>query len=213
MASGAPSSSSKRPPCHKAIVRRLLPELEEEQFWGVVDGLNIRDGVSWSYFVGGSSGSGFSKGQPTVNPDFRYGRAYLNFHTADKLEYFLANFAGYPFLDAKGNEWPCSVMRAPLARVPQEGKRRKDVKHMGTIEEDPDYAEFLAELEKEPEPAPTTEQLIAAREAEEKAKEEIVTPLVAFMRKKRDEKERRKKARPLAPPAPARPPQSQHACC
>ena len=80
------------------------------------------------------------------------------------------------------------------------------------LAEDPDYAEFLAELEKEPEPAPTTEQLIAAREAEEKAKEEIVTPLVAFMRKKRDEKERRKKARPIAPPASARPPQS-HACC
>ena len=92
-------------------------------------------------------------------------------------------------------------MRAPLPKVPQEGKRRKDTKHMGTIEQDPDYMEFLAELEKEPEAPKTAEQLMAAREAEEaKAKELVedeVTPLVAFMRKKRDEKERRQKRRAL----------------
>ncbi len=91
------------------------------------------------------------------------------------------------------------MMRAPLLKVPQTGKRRKDTKFMGTIEKDPEYLEFLAELEQEPEPPKTAEQLMAARDAEEaKAKEQAeqeVTPLVAFMRKKRDEKERRQKVR------------------
>jgi|EP01046_Picozoa_sp_COSAG06_P000216 hypothetical protein len=193
------ASKAQKIPSFKAVVRRLPSKLTAEEFFGVIDALHIRDDVSWSYFVAGNSGEGFSRGQPTTNPEFRYGRAYLNFNTAPGLEYFLGNFGGYPFLDAKGKEWPCVVMRAPLPKVPQEGKRRKDTKHMGTIEQDPDYMEFLAELEKEPEAPKTAEQLMAAREAEEaKAKELVedeVTPLVAFMRKKRDEKERRQKVR------------------
>lgn len=194
-------ASKQKTPSYKAVVRRLPTNLTAEQFYNVIDALNIRDDVSWSYFVQGDSGEGHSRDQPTTNPEFRYGRAYLNFNTAPGLEYFLANFGGYPFLDSKGTECPCVVMRAPLLKVPQAGKRRKDTKFMGTIEKDPDYLEFLAELEKEPEPPKTAEQLMAARDAEEaKVKdqaEQEVTPLVAFMRKKRDEKERRQKVRIL----------------
>ena len=196
-------ASKPKTPSHKAVVRRLPSKLTAEEFYNVVDALNIRDDVSWSYFVQGDSGEGYSRGDPTTNPEFRYGRAYLNFNTAPGLEYFLANFGGYPFLDSKGKEWPCIVMRAPLLKVPQAGRRRKDTKFMGTIEQDPDYLEFLAELQKEPEPPKTAEQLMAARDAEEaKAKaqaEQDVTPLVAFMRKKRDEKERRQKVRCCLP--------------
>ena len=192
-------ASKQKTPSHKAVVRRLPAKLTAEEFWSVVDGLKIREDVSWSYFVQGNTGEGYSRGDPTTNPEFRYGRAYLNFNTAAGLEYFLENFGGYPFLDSKGKEWPCVVMRAPLLKVPQTGKRRKDTKFMGTIEKDPEYLEFLAELEQEPEPPKTAEQLMAARDAEEaKAKEQAeqeVTPLVAFMRKKRDEKERRQKVR------------------
>lgn len=196
-------ASKQKTPSHKAVVRRLPSKLTAEEFYNVVDALHIRDDVSWSYFVQGDSGEGYSRGDPTTNPEFRYGRAYLNFNTAPGLEYFLDNFGGYPFVDSKGKEWPCVVMRAPLLKVPQAGRRRKDTKFMGTIEQDPDYLEFLAELQKEPVPPKTAEQLMAARDADEaKAKaqaEQDVTPLVAFMRKKRDEKERRQQVRSLLP--------------
>jgi hypothetical protein len=64
---------------------------------------------------------------------------------------------------------------------------------------DPDYQEFIQQLSKDPEPMPTAEKLLELKEAEEKARVEAVeaevTPLVAYMRKKRDEKARRMKVR------------------
>ena len=64
---------------------------------------------------------------------------------------------------------------------------------------DSDYIAFIAKLQKEPEPMPTAEKLLEIKETEEKARAEVaeaeITPLVAYMRKKRDEKVRRQKVR------------------
>ena len=72
----------------------------------------------------------------------------------------MANFAGYPFLDQNGERstvlqvWnyntftlllgglagdvsPCVVLRAPFQKAPNEGRKRHDAKHHGTIESGP----------------------------------------------------------------------------
>ena len=62
---------------------------------------------------------------------------------------------------------------------------------------DIDYQDFIEELNRSREPLPTSEKLLDMKEAEDKAKAEAaeaeITPLVAYMRKRRDEKARRNK--------------------
>ena len=68
---------------------------------------------------------------------------------------------------------------------------------MTTRSADIDYQDFIEELNRSREPLPTSEKLLDMKEAEDKAKAEAaeaeITPLVAYMRKRRDEKARRNK--------------------
>ena len=59
--------------------------MQAEEFWDIIDRLNIRanGNVAWSSFARGSQGSGtLARGSSkAANTGFRYGRAYLNFTT------------------------------------------------------------------------------------------------------------------------------------
>merc|ERR1712198_156260 len=106
---------------------------------------------------------------------------------------------GYVFVDAKGNEYVAIVEFAPYQKITiQKDNKRKDPK-INSIEQDPEYLKFLEGLEKGPEgtghTVESTLEAIEQREREVKAgrgPENQMTPLLLYLKEKRNERERSK---------------------
>ena len=81
-----------------------------------------------------------------------YSRAYINFKDPEDIYVFRDKFDGYVFIDGKGNEYPAMVEFAPYSKIPKAKSvataKRKDPK-MGTLEEDPEYIQFLESMDPE----------------------------------------------------------------
>ncbi|PWN21359.1 hypothetical protein BCV69DRAFT_298378 [Microstroma glucosiphilum] len=79
-----------------------------------------------------------------------YSRAYLRFKTLPDLVEFHRNFDGHVFRDAAGNQSVALVEWAPYQKCPPLGATagggKKRDKKEGSIEEDPDYLEFIKTL-------------------------------------------------------------------
>lgn len=122
---------------------------------------------------------------------------------------FKDRFDNYVFVDAKSNEYPALVELAPFQRRynPRELEAQKRDAKCDTIEQDPDYVKFLENFEKTGsggahESLPTCESMLEELEQKEKEKmavglsgkeavfaaPKIMTPLLEFMKKKREEK-------------------------
>ncbi|KAJ3056628.1 hypothetical protein HK097_005552 [Rhizophlyctis rosea] len=119
----------------KAVVRRLPPNLPEEVFKSSID--NWLPGTDWYDFVPGKLAK--SKAKEHV-----FSRAYLHFKTFENLIEFAKAYGGHLFVDSRGNEHRAVVEFAPYQRVPK--KRRKADPRLNTIDQDPDYLEFLNSL-------------------------------------------------------------------
>lgn len=110
------------------------------------------------------------------------------------------------FVDAKSNEYPAQVELAPYQRrfnLRELQAQKRDAK-CGTIEQDGDYIKFLETFDKSStaDSLPTCESILEELEQREKEKmavglsgkeavfaaPKIMTPLLEFMKKKRDEK-------------------------
>lgn len=79
-----------------------------------------------------------------------YSRAYLRFKSLPDLVEFHRNFDGHVFRDAAGNQSVALVEWAPYQKCPPLGATvgggKKRDKKEGSIEEDPDYLEFVKTL-------------------------------------------------------------------
>lgn len=131
----------------KVIVRHLPPRFTEEQFLKLVAPL-----ASPSYFY-------FAVGDPKLGK-FGYSRAYVNFESEEDIISFRDKIDGRSVTDDRGNVYRMIVEFAPFQRCLRK-KKKTDAK-CGTIEDTPEYKEFLLEYEAEPEQLPALDPTIYA---------------------------------------------------
>lgn len=156
----------------KVIVRHLPPRYTEESFLKLVDPL-----ASHSYFY-------FAVGDPKLGK-FGYSRAYINFEVEDDIIKFRDKFDGYLVKDDKGNTYKMIIELAPFQRCVRK-KKKVDAK-CGTIEDTPEFKEFLLEYEIEPEPLPALDPtLYAVKDISTDQVQE--TPLVKYLKNMQEKK-------------------------
>ncbi|XP_045605200.2 regulator of nonsense transcripts 3B isoform X1 [Procambarus clarkii] len=173
-------------PLTKVVVRRLPPNMTEEEFREAVSPLPEHD-----YFT-------FCPTDGSLGPN-AYTRAYINFKNVDDVYIFRDKFDGYVFVDQKGNENPAMVEFAPFQKIPKRTSGKKRDARCGTIDQDPDFLTFLESITN-----PVTVTLpplevvleeIQAQDRELKANNgvmKIKTPLLEFIEQKKAEKLRSK---------------------
>ena len=137
---------------------------------------------------------------------YAFSRAYIWFKNFEDIFLFRDRFDNYVFVDAKSNEYPALVEFAPYQRRISANDNQKVDSKCNTIEQDADYIKFLEQFDKpSSEPSlPTCEAILEELEQREKDKiaagltdaafaaPKIMTPLLEYMKKKRDEKNRGK---------------------
>ncbi|KAL5338267.1 Smg-4/UPF3 family-domain-containing protein [Aspergillus crustosus] len=184
---GAPSSSRRAPkppaPRLKLLVRRLPPGLTQEEFETAL-------GAEWKAGSGKVGWSQYKPGKVSKDPakPSRPARAYLQVTSSDHIGPLSDKVRATPFLDARSTAndpillGPPNLEFAPFAKVPG-GRSRKDARQ-GTIDQDPEFIQFLESLTQPiTKPAP-------AESAEGEDKKEIVTttPLVQYIKEKKANK-------------------------
>ncbi|CAO1617923.1 unnamed protein product [Sympodiomycopsis kandeliae] len=125
-------------------------------------------------------------------PPHTSSRAYLKFKTLSDLLVFHKNFDGHIFRDAKGNESVALVEWSSFQKVPPLVVNPKKVdKLQGTIDDDPEYLEFVNGLNKQEkeEDASNQEPLTTAIATAQKN-----TPLLDFLRNEKAAKQAAKLA-------------------
>ncbi|KAG7164240.1 regulator of nonsense transcripts 3B-like [Homarus americanus] len=173
-------------PLTKVVLRRLPPNMTEEEFLEAVSPMPEHD-----YF-------NFATADYALGPN-GYTRAYINFKNVDDVFTFRDKFDGYVFVDQKGNEHPAMVEFAPFQKIPKRTSGKKRDARCGTIDHDPDFLAFLETITN-----PVTVTLppmeavleeIQAQDRELKANNgvmKIKTPLLEFIELKKAEKLRSK---------------------
>ncbi|KAL5004984.1 hypothetical protein ScPMuIL_018440 [Solemya velum] len=165
-------------PPTKIFIRRLPPSLTPEAFLEQVSPL-----PNYDFFY-------FSKADNSLGPN-AFTRAYIKFQNLEDIYIFRDRFDGYIFIDAKGNEYPAIVEYAPFQRVPKRKIKKPDSKK-GTIDSDPDYLKFLESLQNtDTSPANSIDNYLEElenKEKELKANPAKTTPLIEYLRKRKEEK-------------------------
>ncbi|KAF8565330.1 hypothetical protein P879_06571 [Paragonimus westermani] len=174
----------------KVVIRRLPPKLQEADFLQIVDPLPPH-----SYFR-------FCTPDPTLG-NLGMCRAYITFQDLDALFAFKERFDNYVFVDSEGNE-SLALVEFAVYQVPanvKDSKKTEQVdKKQGTLHEDPDFISFLKTLQSgvnnaEPNETSTKktpweatlEEIQARASASDKSHE--VTPLLAYLEKKRKDED------------------------
>ncbi|CEG66812.1 hypothetical protein RMATCC62417_03331 [Rhizopus microsporus] len=136
-----PKRHSRKPTLKtKVVVRRLPPLLQEDVLMEAVKPWINEQTTDYSFFVPGKIPK--SKGKENI-----FSRAYFHLKTMEAVIAFHQGFDGRPFTDSRGNESRAVVEFAPYQKIPKEHKTTDA--RQGTIDEDPDYVEFLNFLEAE----------------------------------------------------------------
>uniref|UniRef100_A0A0P4W7Z5 UPF3 domain-containing protein n=1 Tax=Scylla olivacea TaxID=85551 RepID=A0A0P4W7Z5_SCYOL len=181
----AKKERSNGPPT-KVVVRRLPPTMTEEEFMEAINPV-----PEYDYFT-------FCPADNSLGPN-AFTRAYINFKSSSEIFNFRDKFDGYVFVDQKGNEFPAMVEFAPFQKVPKRlGSKKKDAR-CGTIDQDPDYLEFLETIAN-PEtvtlqPLEAVLEEIQAHDRELKANNgylKVKTPLLEYIEQRKAEKLRSK---------------------
>lgn len=129
-------------PDHKLVIRRLPPSMDELEFIKQVSPLPEHD---YYCFFEASSGLG----------PHSFSRAYINFLDSVDMSLFKERFDNYVFLDKNGHEYPAVVEESLWHKSPKSGPFYKNQNEAnttsdkisnGSIEEDPDYLEFIENL-------------------------------------------------------------------
>ncbi|KAK7603435.1 hypothetical protein V9T40_003434 [Parthenolecanium corni] len=160
----------------KVVIRKLPGSMTEQSFLESVSPLFDHD---YFYFIEGEN--------PSFG-EFNYSRAYINFLNMDDVFNFTSKFDDYVFLDNTGQEYPALVEYAPFQRIPKNRNRKND-SLCGTIDEDPEFQEFLRQLESEEhdhKPNQITEHYfdLANDDNEEKV---TTTPLIEYITSRKNE--------------------------
>ena len=128
-------------------------------------------------------------------------RAYIYFKEYDDIFTFRDRFDNYVFVDPKSNEFAAIVEFAPYQRRYRPGDNLKKDSKCNTIDQDPDYLKFLEQFDKPSgESLPSCETILEELEQRDRDKAaanlkgdeanntKIMTPLLEFMRRKREDK-------------------------
>ncbi|KAG5444892.1 Regulator of nonsense transcripts 3B [Clonorchis sinensis] len=179
----------------KVVIRRLPPKLTDAEFRQIVDPLPPH-----TYFR-------FCSPDPTLG-NLGTARAYITFCDIDALFDFKERFDDYVFVDSEGNESYGLVEFAicqtlATTKETSTGKRsEKFDKKQGTLNEDPDFQDFLKTIqppenateasENEPKKTPW-EAILEDIQARESAldKNLVSTPLLAYLNQRELENKRR----------------------
>ncbi|KAL4995876.1 Smg-4/UPF3 family-domain-containing protein [Aspergillus recurvatus] len=168
----------------KLLVRRLPPGLTQEEFETAL-------GAEWKVGAGRVSWAQYKPGKVSKDPakPSRPSRAYLYVVSSDHIAPLSDNIRGTSFLDARNTAndpvllGPPNLEFAPYAKIP--GSRvRKDARQ-GTIDQDPEFIQFLESLTQ-----PITKPALTENTAEGEDKKETVTttPLVQYIKEKKANK-------------------------
>ncbi|KAG1460149.1 hypothetical protein G6F56_006014 [Rhizopus delemar] len=127
-------------PKTKVVVRRLPPQLAKDEFMEAVKPWINEETTDYSSYISGKIAK--SKGKENV-----FSRAYFHLKTMEAVIAFHRGFDGHTFTDSRGNDSRAVVEFAPYQKTPREQKTADA--RQGTIDEDPDYLNFLKFLEAE----------------------------------------------------------------
>lgn len=137
----------------------------------------------------------FVSGDPSLK-EFAFSRSYVKFEKYNDVIMFRNRFDGYVFLDSKGDEYPAIVELAPFQKMFRrtESKQiKKDLKK-NTILDDPDYKQFVEELEKTQNSTAAVSSLDCLweqiRNKKDNKENEKSTPLIEFLNKKHEARQK-----------------------
>ncbi|KAM6179243.1 regulator of nonsense transcripts 3A isoform 2-T2 [Erethizon dorsatum] len=162
----------------KVILRRLPPGLTKEQLEEQLRPLPAHD-----YFEVASA-------DRSLYPHL-YSRAYINFRNPDDILLFRDRFDGYVFMGSKGLEYPAVVEFAPFQKIVKKKPKKRDAK-TGSIEDDPEYKQFLETYSVEEERTSDNPETLLG-EIEAKTRELVArrtTPLLDYIKNRKLEKQR-----------------------
>jgi|ERR1712130_112390 len=168
----------------KIVIRRLPPDMTETELREILAPIPPHD-----YFK-------FHVADKSLAPVHTC-RAYINFPNFDNVLQFRDRFDGQIFEDKRGQEYPAFVEVSPFQLIPK--NRNHECKYKGSIQEDPEFAKFKEQFENDE--ADEVQQInIEAYLKEAAAKEDArkqtqSTPLIDFIRNKRETKKRLKDER------------------
>ncbi|XP_046384353.1 regulator of nonsense transcripts 3B isoform X2 [Ischnura elegans] len=182
-------------PPTKVVIRRLPPTMTLEKFIDQVSPLPEND---YLYFAKADA----SLGQHS------FCTAYVNFVQPKDVFIFKEKFDDYIFIDNKGNEFPAVVEFAPFQKIPRKKSRQRDPK-CGTIDSDPDYLSFVAQVKQTVEEAPdagikstcgksspllSVQDVLEEIEAKERDRKcrKATTPLIEYIKQRKMERQRMK---------------------
>ncbi|XP_029417370.1 regulator of nonsense transcripts 3A isoform X4 [Nannospalax galili] len=162
----------------KVVLRRLPPGLTKEQLEEHLRPLPAHD-----YFE-------VVAADLSLHPHL-YSRAYINFRNPDDILLFRDRFDGYIFIGNKGLEYPAVVEFAPFQKIAKKKLKKKDVR-TGSIEDDPEYKQFLETYSLEEEKTSASPEMLLG-EIEAKTRELLArrtTPLLEYIKNRKLEKQR-----------------------
>ncbi|KAM4860158.1 regulator of nonsense transcripts 3A isoform 3-T3 [Thomomys bottae] len=168
----------KRTTLSKVVLRRLPPGLTKERLEELLRPLPAHD-----YFE-------VVAADLSLYPHL-FSRAYINFRNPDDILLFRDRFDGYIFIGNKGLEYPAVVEFAPFQKIAKKKLKKKDTK-TGSIEDDPDYKQFLETYSVEEEKTSANPETLLG-EIEAKTRELIArrtTPLLEYIKNRKLEKQR-----------------------
>lgn len=169
-------------PVKKIVIRRLPPSLTKEQFLDIVSPLPEYD---YFYYCNADLSLGANA----------FSRAYICFKNHQDVYNFRDRFDNYVFVDSKSNEYPALVEYAPYQRrfkLDPKNPPKKDSK-CNTIEEDSDYMKYFESFGKPSgDQLPSCEAILEELEQKENSgpysAPKVTTPLLEFLKKKREDK-------------------------
>ncbi|KAL2827515.1 Smg-4/UPF3 family-domain-containing protein [Aspergillus cavernicola] len=178
-----PSKKAPKPaaPRLKLLVRRLPPGLTQEEF-------DTALGAEWKVGAGKISWSQYKPGKVSKDPvkPSRPSRAYLYIVSSDHIAPLSDKVRSTSFLDARNTVndpillGPPTLEFSPYAKIP--GSRvRKDARQ-GTIDQDPEFIQFLESLTQ---PITRSGPIESTADGEDKKEAVKTTPLVQYIKDKK----------------------------
>ncbi|XP_077872514.1 regulator of nonsense transcripts 3A isoform X3 [Ictidomys tridecemlineatus] len=168
----------KRTALSKVVLRRLPPGLTKEQLEEQLHPLPAHD-----YFE-------VVAADLSLHPHL-YSRAYINFRDPDDILLFRDRFDGYVFIGNKGLEYPAVVEFAPFQKIAKKKLKKKDTK-TGSIEDDPEYKQFLETYSVEEEKTSANPEILLGERIREEKREERRRRELEKKRLREEEKRKRK---------------------
>ncbi|KZF19476.1 hypothetical protein L228DRAFT_251070 [Xylona heveae TC161] len=176
------SSSRSNAPRLKVIIRRLPPAFSATE-------LDTALGDEWKVGAGKIDWAQYRPGKVSKDPakPSRPSRAYLHLTDTTHLNALSELVRNTTFHDAKGTfRDPCLLAPptaefAPYGRIPN-GRRRNDARQ-GTIDQDPEFIDFLESLTNPIQKPPNVDNLPESTSKKEEAA--TTTPLVQYIKEKK----------------------------